>query len=447
MRYKLALMILLSVSNVATGDVAALEGHKAGINFIDFSADGKQLVSGSSDSTARVWSLETKQEIATLRHDGPVTRVRFLGNDKVVVVFETEQRICQTFGRRKNRTDGNASQLCVWDVDKEKRLYTIESPARDRLGWITDCVVSPDGKWFAVRMFVEGPMGAAELAVFDAVTGKEVMRRSFESNQSDLIWISNLGATPPMIAFSGRGKTIISVESVKSEDRFVAIDCDSGKESYVVASGGWVRKIVVTSDGAVLGAAVVQQVRGGTRNFVRAWDASSGKPLATTKPMYGGVASLGALSKDKFLFGVARYSVTDFTGLAVLDVATSQMLPIFSAETSLKDGNPSGLWVNLVAIDSEALRFAIADIMDEVLHVESLKDRPSLTLEFSRVKLTHCSQFRFSPTGRYLVAACTDHDIRDLAFWSPKLLTVWDLESESESLAPSTDYPHPSTVE
>ena len=45
MRYNLALLILLSVSNVAPGAVIALEGHKAGITHIDFSADCKHLVS------------------------------------------------------------------------------------------------------------------------------------------------------------------------------------------------------------------------------------------------------------------------------------------------------------------------------------------------------------------------------------------------------------------
>ena len=43
-------------------------GHTQGILCVAFSSDGKRLVTGSGDHTARIWNLETGEETARLRH-------------------------------------------------------------------------------------------------------------------------------------------------------------------------------------------------------------------------------------------------------------------------------------------------------------------------------------------------------------------------------------------
>ncbi len=48
-------------------------GHTEHIWSLAFSPDGKRLVSGSSDKTARIWEVETSKEIATLPLDTPRT--------------------------------------------------------------------------------------------------------------------------------------------------------------------------------------------------------------------------------------------------------------------------------------------------------------------------------------------------------------------------------------
>ena len=44
---------------------------------VAFSPDGKYVVSGSYDNTARVWEASTGKEIARLTHDGAVNSVAF----------------------------------------------------------------------------------------------------------------------------------------------------------------------------------------------------------------------------------------------------------------------------------------------------------------------------------------------------------------------------------
>ena len=43
--------------------------HDGGVNSVAFSPDGKYVVSGSGDSTARVWEAATGKEVARMTHD------------------------------------------------------------------------------------------------------------------------------------------------------------------------------------------------------------------------------------------------------------------------------------------------------------------------------------------------------------------------------------------
>ncbi len=49
----------------------SLDGHTSGVRSLEFSADGQRLLTGSDDNTLKLWNLETKRTIETLRgHDG-----------------------------------------------------------------------------------------------------------------------------------------------------------------------------------------------------------------------------------------------------------------------------------------------------------------------------------------------------------------------------------------
>ena len=57
--------------------VGVLRGHERGVDAVAFSPDRNILASGSFDSTVRLWDLETREEIATLRHQGGVISLAF----------------------------------------------------------------------------------------------------------------------------------------------------------------------------------------------------------------------------------------------------------------------------------------------------------------------------------------------------------------------------------
>lgn len=57
--------------NVRTGErCALLEGHSNWVVALAFSADSRQLISGSGDGTARIWDIQTGKEIGRLRFEG-----------------------------------------------------------------------------------------------------------------------------------------------------------------------------------------------------------------------------------------------------------------------------------------------------------------------------------------------------------------------------------------
>nr|NCR81091.1 WD40 repeat domain-containing protein [Microcystis aeruginosa K13-10] len=63
-----------------------LKGHDDLVTSVNFSPDGKTLVSGSWDKTIKLWNVETGQEIRTLKgHDSAVYSVNFSPDGKTLV--------------------------------------------------------------------------------------------------------------------------------------------------------------------------------------------------------------------------------------------------------------------------------------------------------------------------------------------------------------------------
>ena len=59
--------------------------HDAQVTSVAFSPDGKDVVSGSDDKTARIWEVATGKEVARMTSDTVVTSVAFSPDGKYVV--------------------------------------------------------------------------------------------------------------------------------------------------------------------------------------------------------------------------------------------------------------------------------------------------------------------------------------------------------------------------
>jgi type II secretory pathway pseudopilin PulG len=76
----------------AQREIAVLRGHKDGVLHVAFSPNGGQLVSASSDGTARVWDVETGLELAILRgHEGAARTAAFSPDGRRIVTASADK--------------------------------------------------------------------------------------------------------------------------------------------------------------------------------------------------------------------------------------------------------------------------------------------------------------------------------------------------------------------
>jgi WD40 repeat protein len=134
----------------------AEKGHRDGVFCIAFSADGKLLVSGSSDRSLKIWNVADGMVVRECvnpnlkateagpaagppaAHPGWIYSLRLTPDGKHVVTAGNAPR--------------NQGYLAVWALEDGKMLYGEELP----LGPIYAVAVSPDGKFLALGC---GPRG------------------------------------------------------------------------------------------------------------------------------------------------------------------------------------------------------------------------------------------------------------------------------------------------
>ncbi|MGE0421156.1 MAG: WD40 repeat domain-containing protein [Reyranellaceae bacterium] len=126
-----------------------LTGHTGWVHAAVFSPDGKRVLTGSQDSTARLWDTETGRELAVLRHPGGIG---------VAVAFSPD-------GRRVATASGG-TDIRLWDATNGAELAHGKS-AIDGGTYVTSLVFSADGR----QILTASSNGTA--SVWDAATGRE----------------------------------------------------------------------------------------------------------------------------------------------------------------------------------------------------------------------------------------------------------------------------------
>jgi len=152
--------------------------HEDDVTTVAFSPDGKHIVSGSADNTARVWDAETGMEIAKMTHSADVSSVAFSPDGKYVV------------------SGSRDSTARVWDAISGEEISRVThddlSPIDRRDVYVT---FSPDGK------YVVSASGNTAL-VFDAYTGSEIARMAHK--------VTSLVSNITFVTFSLDGKYVVS---------------------------------------------------------------------------------------------------------------------------------------------------------------------------------------------------------------------------------------------
>jgi WD40 repeat protein len=282
---------------------------------VAFSPDGKHVLSGSWDRTARVWDISTQTETARMTHDLRVTSVAFSPNGDLAVSGSEDGAIRvwkATDGEEVARMAHNGS---VWSVtfspdgkyilsqsqDNTARVWEVstgkEAARMTHEGGVSTAAFSPDSKYVistggdeTVRVWkIANSMVAArfphnelvktfafsmdgkyialgnnwgDIRVVEVASGKEIA--SMNDNSSQI----------KSVAFSPDGKYVVSGNDQKTATVW---ETSTGNKLFSVShdDGEYWNNVIVTYtlDGKYILTAAGD-------NSIRTWDASTGKDVA-----------------------------------------------------------------------------------------------------------------------------------------------------------------------
>ena len=210
-----------------------LEGHDSYVYSVNFSPDGKTLVSGSDDKTIKLWDVETGQEIRTLKgHDSDVWSVNFSPDGKTLVS-----------GSRDNT-------IKLWDVETGQEIRTLKGHDF----YVASVNFSPDGKTLV--------SGSADntIKLWDVETGQEI--RTLKGHD---FYVRSVN-------FSPDGKTLVS----GSWDNTIKLwNVETGQEIRTLKGhDNSVTSVNFSPDGKTL-------VSGSADKTIKLWNGSNGWGLST----------------------------------------------------------------------------------------------------------------------------------------------------------------------
>jgi WD40 repeat protein len=235
------------VWDAATGkQVLALQGHTDGLYSVAYSGDGKRIVTGGEDGTARVWEAATGKELIPLK--GHTCKVL-----SAVAFSPDGTRILSGGGGKMGAMAPGEAK--VWDTATGKEVFALEGHTHS----VTSVAFSPDG----TRMVTASEDTTAK--VWDA-EGKEVLSLKEPS------WVLS-------VAFSPDGKRLVT-GSFHSKTATVW-DAATGKRLLVLKGHvAFVTHVAFSPDGKRI-------VTSGWESLVRMWDADSGQEVLALKGTTG----------------------------------------------------------------------------------------------------------------------------------------------------------------
>lgn len=430
-----------------------LKGHQGRVDRIRFSADGTRAVSIAQDSTARIWNVQTGEQVAKLPHVdrwGPGSPT-VGGPDLISAEFSPDgQRVLTSIG---------GGQMFLWDAVSGLLLKTYNTipSTSDRLSVAAS--FSPTGaRVLAVssrdllvldphagveRLTLRGGDGPVNGAMY-TVDGRTVVtiHEKFEA----ICWEVATGRRIRSLKEPG---SLFSVLSDRSGKRFLTAsfdhvarywDAETGALLFALAGDGDLKSIAISPDSELLAAAFDSEIRvfeaksGALLSKLRA----AGAPVVNhiefapdsvrlVSAGSDGVARVWAARQSRVLIATAAHkkeivkSTFSPDGKIILTAGADDLASLWEASTgtllAALRGHDSQLTDALISPDG---RFAVTASIDPTVRLWNVRDGQLIAeLRGQQGEMGHAS---FSPDSTRVATAAKAGGI----------VHVWDTSSGSQ---------------
>nr|VFJ96524.1 MAG: WD domain-containing protein, G-beta repeat-containing protein [Candidatus Kentron sp. LFY] len=279
-----------------------IQAHPKGIclpHCIEFSPDGRTLLSGSFDDTFKLWDVASGQKIRTFHgHLSDVRSVTFSLNGRTIL---------------SGSRDGT---LKLWDVASGKALRTLKGHSGD----VRSVAFAPDG-----RTVLSGSWDNT-LKLWDVVSGREI--RTFEGHSESI----------RSVAFGSDGHTILS----GSYDNTLKLWDVANSQTIRTFRGhfGAVWSVAFSPDKRTV-------LSGSRDDTLKLWNIESGQMIRTFERHSGDVNSVTFASDGRTVL-----SGSDDKTLKLWDVASGKVIHTLEGHSGI---------VRSVAFSPDGLRAASGD--------------------------------------------------------------------------------------
>lgn len=281
----------------------------ADVRSLSWSGDGRRVITGSEDGTARVWDVRTGAQLLTLKgHSGPVQATTFIQDGRRVLTWSSDETIRE------------------WDAEGGKELTILKGPA----GEAFSATFSPDGR----RLLLGLRDGTVR--VWDAEGGKDLASiRHSRGIGSAAFWPDGkwviTGAHYDVIARVWDAQTGVELKKFERIDLGVASLSVSADGRRVVTGGhDGIARVWNAQTGAMMSTlqgsspdwSVAfspdgRRVVTGVGSTFQVWDAETGKLMLTLPVRY---PSFGVrFSDDGTRILITGYEHVNISRLAVYD--------------------------------------------------------------------------------------------------------------------------------
>ena len=252
-----------------------LLGHTGEIYRLRFSADGHQMISASSDNTARVWSMETGSEMRQIRTPGSsIGDVAMSRDGRLLATVDTFLTNC----------------VKIWDVETERQLTSI--PKTNWTGqW---CRFAPDGNLLVAgtdrSVALWNVETAEQMRAFTGVTGAVSMISdlwmpndnrvgAIASDGNVYLWNFTTAALTRVVP----GTHVVAAAGVPNDFITVTSAMDWNVRIRQLPGGDVLRILKGHTTSVHSGVAISPDGRyvlsGGTEETTRLWDRKTGQQL------------------------------------------------------------------------------------------------------------------------------------------------------------------------